>query len=302
LNQSDFNSNLAGPIVLGGIGGSGTRLVAKIFMQAGFFLGSDLNLENDNLWFTLLFRRPHWYRKIAARNEGRIFTGLRAFTKAMLSAGPLTLSEFTFVIQAAAAMSMKIRAANKTTRGLWPFERARNIMRAARTPLGKNYHGWGWKEPNSHIYLPHLSQQFPPLKYIHVIRHGLDLAFSINQVQLYNWSFLFGLEPPRSKSQAPAASLKYWVRANQRAVDLGRNLGPDHFLCVNFDQLCLSPAREIGRLCEFAGTNVSADEFGRLCELPQRQTSSERYLQHDCGAFDPADIEAVRRFGFEVKI
>jgi Sulfotransferase family len=176
------------------------------------------------------------------------------------------------------------------------------MMRAARSPLTKSYRGWGWKEPNSHIYLPHLSHQFASLKYIHVIRHGLDLAFSINQVQLYNWSFLFGLEPPRSKSQVPATSLKYWVRANQRAVDLGRKLGPEHFLCVNFDELCLSPGREIGRLCEFAGRNVPADEFGRLCELPQRQTSSERYLQRDCSAFDPADIEAVRRFGFEVKI
>jgi Sulfotransferase family len=301
LNQNPSSSNPAAPVVIGGVGGSGTRLFARIFTQAGFFLGSDLNLENDNLWFTLLFRRPRWYQKVATRKESRIFTGLCLLTKTMLGTGALTFNELAFLMGAAIEMSVNLQISNKAMRGIWPFGRARNMLRAARTPLPKNYRGWGWKEPNSHIYLPCLFRQFPALKYIHVIRHGLDLAFSINQVQLYNWSFLFGLEPPKSKSHVPAASLKYWVRANQRAVDLGKNF-PDRFLSVNFDELCRSPAQEIKRILDFTDVRIPADEFARLCELPQRQASSGRYLQRDCSVFDPADVEAVRRFGFEVKI
>jgi hypothetical protein len=301
LNQNASNSDPGAPVVIGGVGGSGTRLFARIFMQAGFFLGSDLNLESDNLWFTLLFRRPRWYAKIASRKENRIFTGLRLFTRAMLGTGRPPMDELSFLIRAAMEMSVNLQVSNKTMRGLWPFERARNMLHAASRPLSGDHRGWGWKEPNSHIYLPYLLQQFPALKYVQVIRHGLDLAFSINQVQLYNWSFLFDLPRPRSRSQVPAASLKYWVRANQRAVDLGKNF-PDRFLAVNFDELCHSPEREIMRIFEFTGVEVSSDEFARLCQLPQKQASSGRYLQRDCSVFDSVDVEAVRRFGFEVKI
>jgi Sulfotransferase family len=301
LNQNPFSSNPAAPVVIGGVGGSGTRLFARIFMQAGFFLGSDLNLEKDNLWFTLLFRRPRWYQSVALPNEDRVFAGLRLLTRAMLGTGAPSLDEIAFLARAAMAMSVNLQVSNRAMRGLWPFQRARNMWRAARRPLLDKYRGWGWKEPNSHIYLPYLFRHFSALKYIHVIRHGLDLAFSINQVQLYNWSFLFGLERPQSKSHVPAASLKYWVRANQRAVDLGQQF-PDRFLLVNFDDLCHSPAQEIRRIFDFTGAELSGDEFARICELPQKQASTGRYLQRDCSVFDPADVEAVRRFGFEVKI
>ena len=33
---------------------------------------------------------------------------------------------------------------------------------------------WGWKEPNTHIVLPQILKLAPGLKYIHVVRHGLD--------------------------------------------------------------------------------------------------------------------------------
>jgi hypothetical protein len=302
LNDNPFRSNPAAPVVIGGVGGSGTRLVAKIFAQAGIFLGSDLNVEHDNLWFTLLFRRPRWFRKVTNGSEERIFTGLRLLTKTMLGGGALKAEEFSLLASAIADASLNFRAANKATRGLWPFIRARNMMRAAKTPLPESYRGWGWKEPNSHIYLPYLFKQFPAVKYIHVIRHGLDLAFSRNQVQLYNWSYLFGLDLPRSRMEVPAKSLKYWVHANQRALDLARQVEPDRFLMVNFDQLCHSPSSEIERLLTFVGAKISAEEFSSLCALPEKQTSSGRYLQNDCSSFDAADVDAVRQFGFEVQL
>mgnify|MGYP004007565703 CR=1 FL=1 len=45
------------PVAIGGIGGSGTRLIASVLRDIGFFLGADLNEASDNLWFTLLFKR-----------------------------------------------------------------------------------------------------------------------------------------------------------------------------------------------------------------------------------------------------
>jgi hypothetical protein len=57
LVLSDSPSPGASPVIIGGVGGSGTRLIAQMLKELGFYLGSDLNSANDNLWFTLLFKR-----------------------------------------------------------------------------------------------------------------------------------------------------------------------------------------------------------------------------------------------------
>ena len=74
---------LSGPVIIGGVGGSGTRVVAEIIEHFGFYIGKDLDKARDNLWFLLLFKRPRWYRR-AQHNRQNIFAGLSLFTNAML--------------------------------------------------------------------------------------------------------------------------------------------------------------------------------------------------------------------------
>ena len=57
MKESNLLSSHTHPVVIGGVGGSGTRLIAQCLNELGFFLGPDLNEANDNLWFTLLFKR-----------------------------------------------------------------------------------------------------------------------------------------------------------------------------------------------------------------------------------------------------
>ena len=45
------------PVAIGGIGGSGTRVVVEILQDLGYYVGDDLNPALDNLLFTLLFKR-----------------------------------------------------------------------------------------------------------------------------------------------------------------------------------------------------------------------------------------------------
>ncbi len=54
---SDLLKNTPPPVVIGGVGGSGTRLIAQILKDLGYFMGNDLNEANDNLLFPLLFKR-----------------------------------------------------------------------------------------------------------------------------------------------------------------------------------------------------------------------------------------------------
>ena len=45
------------PIVaVGGIGGSGTRLIASLLESLDYYIGNDLNISKDNLFFSFLFR------------------------------------------------------------------------------------------------------------------------------------------------------------------------------------------------------------------------------------------------------
>ena len=81
-----------GPVVIGGIGGSGTRVIAEIVALFGFYLGRDLNDASDNLTFTLLFKRPQWFRKNYLDHR-KIFTGLRIFEKSMITGEKLALRE-----------------------------------------------------------------------------------------------------------------------------------------------------------------------------------------------------------------
>lgn len=52
--------NKSNPIVIGGVGGSGTRMVAGLLQSFDVNLGDALNESLNILWFTLLFRRPSW--------------------------------------------------------------------------------------------------------------------------------------------------------------------------------------------------------------------------------------------------
>lgn len=292
------NGELSGPVIIGGIGGSGTRVVAEIIRQAGFYIGGDLDSANDNLWFILLFKRPRWFRR-ARHDRNNILTGLNLFSKAMLGQSNPVWPELRFLFRAVFEISIFGHNHKGDGRGFWPFVRAWKMIR---TKQRKTIHNgrWGWKEPNSHIYLEFLDSYFSNIKYIHTIRHGLDMAFSENQQQLYNWGPILGLALPESKSDEAAASLKYWIKSNRRVVEIGAKLGDQKFIMVNFDRLCLSPKSEIQKILSFLNIKLDAENLATLCCIPKRPKSSGRYREHNISKFDPADLAELENLGFSI--
>jgi hypothetical protein len=294
-------SHWLGPITIGGVGGSGTRVVAEILIQLGFYLGEDLNSARDNLWFTLLFKRPHWYFKNATIEGSQIFKGLGIFERAMTANLRPRYEELSFVLRAAVEMTFKGHDYAGSGRGLWPLKRVITILHPKKSDHSR-YIGWGWKEPNTHIYLEYLTKHFHNLKYIHLIRHGIDMAYSSNQSQLYNWGAIFGITMHDSSIPLPRLSLKYWNEANRRAIALGKKLLKERFLVINFDRLCMDPRREIELLIDFLGLNINGVTMDKLEKLPQLPTSAGRYKNYDLSIFDRDEIEAVRELGFIVDI
>lgn len=111
---------------------------------------------------------------------------------------------------------------------------------------------WGWKRPEFIYVLPFLSRQLPTMTFLHVVRHGLDMALSSNQNDLKRYGaavlgWRYGHEP------LPLRSLRLWMLGNLPAVEFGEStLGP-RYLRVHYEALCLRPAETITALFNSLG-------------------------------------------------
>ena len=86
MNPADFLYKHNNPVVIGGIGGSGTRLIAQCLKELGYLMGADLNPAYDNLWFTLLFKRV----EILSSSEREFDELLEILLSGMAGAGEFT--------------------------------------------------------------------------------------------------------------------------------------------------------------------------------------------------------------------
>jgi hypothetical protein len=273
-----------GPIVIGGIGGSGTRVVAQIVNELNFYLGNDLNEPLDNLSYTLLFKRRNWFYKNCL-NKKEIFHGLSILRKSMTQSSPVfSFNDYLFLLNSTFSMFRNGHNVAGDGKGKWAIDRFKKII--AGSEIGKkDYTGWGWKEPNSHLILPCLQEYFPNLKYIHTIRNGLDMAFSSNQQQLFNWSKLYGIEIPDHKEKIPETSFRYWLAANKRVIEYSNNWLFERFLYLDFDNLCKNPDVEIERIIKFLNISTNDSQFNRLIKIPSIPLTVNRHQEKDISWF-----------------
>lgn len=280
------------PVAIGGLGGSGTRLIATIVDRLGYFIGDNLNSSLDNLYFTLLFNRPLWFHRFPS--DGEISVAISLFARAM------TTGLSSNVSQQEMAAIRRI-GAQVDDAGL-PIgidgSQAQKILES-RAPETSGCIGWGWKEPNTHIFLPQLAAGIEQLKYIHVIRNGLDMAFSQNQNQLRKWNLLIRGRAFDPESGVPAQSLDYWIAANRRAVAEGEKQLPGRFLLLNYDDLCASPREGIGELADFLDVDLPSEKLDSLVSLVA-PISTGRWKKHGTAMFSDEQLAAVRALGFDL--
>lgn len=284
----------AGPVVIGGVGGSGTRVVCELLQSSGVFVGCDLNQALDNLWFTLLFKRPAWLATAGAEGGAGVTAGLDLFVKAMRGTEPWTATDREALRAAVEAMSVTGHDHLGSGRGAWPYGRMERMLDENRARPGDAR--WGWKEPNSHVVLDHLAQRFPELRFVLVVRHGLDMAYSANHAQLHCWGTRYGVDP-EGPEPLPVRLLRYWSAANATAIERGTRLLGRRFTVVRYDDLCASPAREAARLLERLDLPAPGPD---LAAIPRVSDSTGRYRDKDLSVFAAADIDAVLRLGFAV--
>ncbi len=275
------------PIVIGGVGGSGTRLVTQLLQQQGVVFGGDKNEELDNLWFSLLFVDRDIFSRPAHEIEKRLWL----FVNAMR--GREALSE---------ELTSMLDAATRFDRG--PALR-QSVLQAARNTIDDPVYAvesaaaWGWKQPNVQVMVPLIAPYLAGMKYIYVVRNGLDMAFGYNQNQLkYFWGdLLLG----NDAEATPANALRYWVASYKRNRSYRALLG-DRLYILNFDLLCANPREELLKLGDFLGLNPVEDVLASAESSVLTPGSTGRYKHHDCSQLAAGDIDFVRALGFDAEI
>ena len=285
-----------GPIVVGGVGGSGTRLVAEVMRRLGIYTGSDLNDFGDNLWFTLLCKLPGWDISEDSTDTGPILESLTVLERAMTGTlVPDGIDKRTIALAIARA-DERARGSRLADDNQLPWlERRGATLRRSRRHVPDGAPLWGWKEPNSHLFLPQLQAHFGDrLRYVHVIRNGLYMAHSQNQHQVRRWGPTFGL----ADTDSPAASLDYWILANELALARGRAMPEGSFLLLNHDEFCSSPRQGVARLVDFIGLEPSGPLLAELASLPRPPSDSTVSMTQLLDDFGPERLARVRALGF----
>lgn len=241
----------ASPLAIGGVGGSGTRLIQELMQSAGYWMGDRLNSTLDDM----------------------------RFSESLVTEEALTCSEIRFDELLRQYLDQLV-----DVHGL-PALEALDVMP-----------NWGWKEPNTHLHMHRIALRIPNIRYVHVLRNGLDMAFSANQQQVMRWGeHLLG----HPIDGSPRHSLRYWVLVHRRIQANCMRLG-NRFLMLNYDRLCTRPDEELPALLRFAGVDPKSDLLARLRPLIKPPESIGRFRQHGLHEFDAADVDYVRSLGFDV--
>lgn len=288
----DASSPRRSPIVVGGLGGSGTRVVVRILERLGVDMGHDRNREEDLLAFSLLFKRRDWaLRQLRGDGEElRLACGL--LERVLAGERPLPGAERRLVLRAGAEVFRDGHDGEGHGRGAWSLLRAYRVLCPRAPRAGRPL---GLKEPNTHLFLEPLAAHFPGLRFVLVVRSGLDMAHSRNRVQLHLWGEHLGVTPSGDEE---LDQLRYWLAANRRAVELGTELLGARFHLLDYEALCVRPEETVRRLAEALDLPVVGHAL-EDCAALVAPSSRGRAGASAEGRYPRELLDEVRRFESE---
>jgi hypothetical protein len=279
----------ADPIAIGGVGGSGTRVVAQLFCELGFDMGKDLNESLDDLSFTALFKRGCLWPPEAHPSELR--DALEIYLSARHSPTPCDISPEEQRQRSTAAVALLEREKSWREHGK-VSERLPALQQLGAAPTR-----WGWKEPNTHIFLPFLLRALPNMKYIHVIRSGLDLAFSSNQNQLGLWGKALLGEDTNCASAED--SFRYWCAAHKRLLSLLPHAKERIFL-LRFESLVTQPNLVLKELARFLSLEINEQTLQQWHSALEVPATLGRYSGEAPFEIDQDQSQLLAQFGYSI--
>lgn len=241
-------------------------------MALGYYGGGCLNVSNDNLIFTELFKRPDWMRTSPSALE--IATRLGLFERVMT--GGIGAPE----------------------QHRWPALAAFRDRQGLGLAGSPGAIGWMTKEPNCHLFIEPILTRWPDAHFLYVTRHPLDMAYSDNKGQLGNWSWMFELDPG-GYATAEAAQLEYWIRT-QRRLDGLLSRYPDRLRPMRFDDFAGDPAAYLGVLSQWLGVPPDEARVASAASGVFQPDSMGRWRTRDLSIFGADQLAFCRDTGWAV--
>ena len=275
------DSSLNPPVIIGALGGSGTRVVAQFLLEAGVFLGDDLNEPLDNLTAVLLLNRRQ-----SLLDRDAIFRALDLLRQYMTSSRPFSGADQDFL------RALATEERQQHSREFLEDRLAHLLERRDERAPGR----WGWKMPPSHIFLRDILQWSDTARYLHVRRHPLDMAYSSNRNQLRMWGpVMLG----RDIADTPDEALRYWIESERR-IDSARSEFGDRVHVITYEALCGDKRKTLNGILDF----FELQNRDGLVETFERQISSAgsigRYKLHHYTELDRVSLSRIERMGYQV--
>ena len=276
---------------IGALGGSGTRMVAELFLRVGVFMGYQRNIANDCLDFTQL---------VNMADIDTIPAQLQLFVRYM-NTRARPVSDRIRLWRQFIQRYQRTLPQQATRDAAWRWH-MRDFLKEQTGIIDKTpSQYWGWKEPNTHIILPHIMMHFPQTQYIHIIRHGLDMAFSQNHNQLARWGWIYGIPYSVDLSDTTRAmrQLDYWIITTRRIMQLA-DYYPGRIKIFQLEAFWQEPVPTIRSCFAHAGIPITDAQLADVVTIPQNKHGDYRYRQHDISIFRPDQLEAVQALGYSI--
>lgn len=277
----------ATPVVVGGIGGSGTRVLAQLMQLFGFDFGNDLNPSLDELGFTALFKRRELWPLADHTPELEEALRIYLFSRGQsLSPNPSDEDH----AQRVDALFDQLEKRNSWREHGALRDRLQFLKRSI-----PSHERWGWKEPNSHIVLPYLLEAMPNMKYVHVVRDGRDMAFSPNKSQLKLWGDL--LLDREAEADNAQDRFDFWAATHRRILNLCMAY-PGRMLLVSVEALAREPTHHISNLLDFLTVRVDTHTISRAIEIPRQVKTFGRHAGQVPLYIDASAADLLAKLGY----
>lgn len=287
-------NHLSGPTIIGGLGGSGTRIVAQIMDAAGIFMGAEIDDAYDiRLWawyveyYAPLFKKDMNHRQIFLRQMKRFQRRYSAPFDGSLNRWLGSLMDLRDRIFHGATFKVCMEE----------FKKYRSLPKFSVV----HYQGWGWKSPPAMHRLKELGSFYQNLKYVHVMRNGLDMAYSGNQRQFKQWAPFYGIQVNNDTYEV-SQYIDFWIQVNQSVLEQAQKYLPNRFYVLNFEKLCDQPRDEIEKLFDFLELPPDRERVTECAKLVRPPSSRKRYQNHDLTSVQTSQLHVLKQMGFNVAI
>ncbi len=171
---------------------------------------------------------------------------------------------------------------------------------------------WGAKDPRCTFTLPFWKHLLPPMKIIHIVRHGVDVAASLRRRHRQMIEAMFtarnlplpGVEDVFHtgivRHTSRCLSLEYRMELWKQYVEMGRMhvaaFGADA-LEVKFEDLLAEPERHLKRIADFIGPEKTPD-FAAIAELVRKEKRFSYEQDAELLGFAKQHDVALRGLGY----